>query len=80
MVNGGYAFYNGTSMAAPHVAGVAGLLIACNSTLTPALVLKRIQAAALPRNATHGCPANTCGAGLLNAAVASRPSCSTGKP
>jgi len=68
MVQGGYAFYNGTSMASPHVAGVAALLLAREPTLTPAEVSDRLQSGALPRNATQ-CP-RACGAGLLNAAVA----------
>jgi len=68
MVEGGYAFYNGTSMASPHVAGVAALLLAREPTLTPAQVSDRIRASALPRDATQ-CP-RACGAGLLNAAVA----------
>jgi serine protease len=76
MVDGGYAFYNGTSMAAPHVAGVAALMLACNPKLTPADVLKRLQAGALPRTAADGCPAGKCGAGLLNATVAMKPACS----
>jgi serine protease len=65
MVDGGYAFYNGTSMASPHTAGVAALLIAQDSTLTPAQVLSRLKANALPRSATE-CP-KPCGAGLLSA-------------
>ena len=66
-VEGGYALYNGTSMAAPHVSGVAALLLAAEPSLTPAQVLARIQDNALPRDATQ-CP-EPCGAGLLNAYV-----------
>jgi len=68
MVDGGYAFYNGTSMAAPHVAGVAALLLARDPTLTPDQVSDRLQASALPRDSVQ-CPRD-CGAGLLNALVA----------
>ncbi len=66
--DGTYAYYNGTSMASPHVAGVAALLLACQPTLTPAQVLARLQATARPRTAAQ-CP-NGCGAGLIDAVAA----------
>ena len=69
MVNGGYAFYNGTSMAAPHVSGVAALFLAADPSLTPAQVLATIQDNALPRSAVE-CP-EPCGKGLLNAYIPS---------
>lgn len=68
MVQGGYARYNGTSMASPHVAGVAALMLAARPTLTPAQVLAELKAKALARNATQ-CP-RPCGAGLLDARAA----------
>ena len=66
-VNGGYSYFNGTSMAAPHVAGVVGLLLAQDSTLTPVQVLDHLQKNAIPRSSQQ-CP-RACGAGLLNANI-----------
>lgn len=67
MVDGGFAFFNGTSMATPHVAGVAGLLVAQNPTLSPQAIEKLIKDNALTRNSRQ-CP-EPCGAGLLNADI-----------
>jgi subtilisin family serine protease len=36
--NNGYATYNGTSMATPHLSGVVALMLSANPTLTPAQV------------------------------------------
>lgn len=67
MVDGGFAFFNGTSMATPHVAGVAGLLLAQNPTLSPQAVEQLLKDNALVRSSRQ-CP-EPCGAGLLNADI-----------
>lgn len=64
-VKGGYATYNGTSMAAAHVAAVVALLLAQDPSLKPADVRERLKRSALPRSKEQ-CP-RPCGAGLLNA-------------
>ena len=71
MVQGGYARYNGTSMAAPHVAGAAALLLAQNPRLSPSGVLDELKARALSRSSAQ-CP-SPCGAGLLQVAVGAAP-------
>jgi subtilisin family serine protease len=42
------ALYSGTSMAAPHVTGVAAIVLGATPTLTPAQVAERIKALASP--------------------------------
>ncbi|MBK6851238.1 MAG: S8 family serine peptidase [Burkholderiales bacterium] len=62
-----YAYYQGTSMAAPHVAGVVALMLARNPALTPDDVEVRLKASArpLPVTCTVGC-----GAGIVDASAA----------
>ena len=43
-----YAYYQGTSMAAPHVTGVISLMLAKNPALTPAQLLAQLKATANP--------------------------------
>ncbi|MEO8740902.1 MAG: S8 family peptidase [Casimicrobiaceae bacterium] len=71
-----YVNYMGTSMATPHVAGIASLLLSINPNLTPAQVLAIIQtsARAFPTS-TGGADCNTsgttsCGAGIIDASAA----------
>ncbi|MFE7897689.1 S8 family serine peptidase [Streptomyces sp. NPDC057424] len=60
-----YHYYQGTSMAAPHVAGLAALMKSANSALTPAQIESAIKtnARTLPGSCSGGC-----GAGLADAA------------
>lgn len=57
----------GTSMAAPHVAGTAALLMSTNANLDPAQIAKIIQRTATP---IPGCATGVCGSGIVNAAAA----------
>ena len=66
-----YAIGIGTSFAAPHVAGVASLMIARNANLTPGQVIGIISGTARSFNAAVSCARGpACGGGLLDAGFA----------
>ncbi|HTI19134.1 MAG TPA: S8 family peptidase, partial [Trinickia sp.] len=66
-----YVTYDGTSMAAPHVAGTIGLMLSANSTLTPETIRAKLIATARRYPAGSSCEAvgkgPICGAGMLDA-------------
>lgn len=62
-----YAYYQGTSMAAPHVAGLASLIVGENPTYTPAQVLSVLQSSARPFPAGSSCNTSICGSGIVDA-------------
>lgn len=72
----GYAYYQGTSMAAPHVAGVVALMLAKNSALTPTQVSGRLRAATRPFVAN----CTGCGAGMLDANYAVQAAMASSRP
>jgi hypothetical protein len=65
-----YVGYQGTSMATPHVAGVAALVKSVNPSLTPTALLSVLQntSAAFPAGST--CSTANCGRGMLDASAA----------
>jgi subtilisin family serine protease len=67
-VDWGYWFYQGTSMATPHVSGVAALLLARDPTLTPTEIRDILQSTADDLGAAGR--DNTFGWGLVNARAA----------
>jgi serine protease len=61
-----YAFYQGTSMATPHVVGVVALMLSVKPTLTPDQVTSILQSTARPFPAT----CSQCGSGIIDALAA----------
>jgi serine protease len=61
-----YAWYQGTSMATPHVSAVAALMFAVNGSLTPDNVESMLKSTARPFPAS----CSGCGAGIVDAAAA----------
>lgn len=68
----GYSGEAGTSMATPHVAGVAALMLSVNSALTPDQIATVLKQSARPFPAGTYCATHTgvCGAGMLDAGAA----------
>ncbi len=58
-----YSFYQGTSMAAPHIAGVAALMYAANPSITPDEVESALKSTA--RSFPGSC--SQCGTGIVDA-------------
>jgi serine protease len=67
-----YAFYQGTSMATPHVAGIVSLMLSVAPFLSPDEVLQILQQTARPFPAGSSCNTSICGAGIVDAAAAVR--------
>ncbi|MBL4774933.1 MAG: S8 family serine peptidase [Mariprofundus sp.] len=67
-----FLFYEGTSMASPHVAGLVALMFAVNPALTPAEVTTALQNSVRPFVAAGFCAnnPNNCGAGIVDAHAA----------
>ena len=61
-----YAYYQGTSMASPHVAGVVALMLSKNPALTPDEVATRLKSSARAFPAT----CSQCGTGIVDASAA----------
>jgi serine protease len=66
----GYAYYAGTSMASPQVAGIAALMLAVNPNLTPGQIGQLLRTTVNPFPAGSSCTTTRCGAGIVNALAA----------
>jgi len=64
-----FAYYVGTSQAAPHVAGIVALALQIRPGMKPDEVLRLLQdtAQAFPADSENPCSVGSCGAGIANA-------------
>ncbi|MBX3284843.1 MAG: S8 family peptidase [Actinobacteria bacterium] len=65
-----YVNYQGTSMATPHVAGVATLVRSVNPSLNPGQITSLLRATVTPFPGGSTCSTSLCGTGILNAGAA----------
>lgn len=65
-----YAYYQGTSMAAPHVSGIVSLMFSVNPNLTPAEVLQILQRTVKSFPVGGNCSTSLCGSGIADAGAA----------
>ena len=75
-----YGFYQGTSMASPHVAGLAALMLSQTPGLTPAQLKAKLKATASALSSKQCGVTNGCGSGLVDASAALSGSTSTPPP
>ena len=68
-----YAYYQGTSMAVPHIAGVLSLMVSLDPTLNFTQSLQILQNTARPFPVGSSCTTSTCGRGIAD--VAARAEC-----
>lgn len=54
VTGGGYEFFSGTSMATPHVSGVAALMLANNPKLTPKELIAKLVSSSQPTESLKG--------------------------
>lgn len=62
-----YVYYEGTSMAAPHVSGVAALILAVSPDLFPDQVEAVLESSSDAFSSSESCQDDECGAGIINA-------------
>lgn len=65
-----YSYYQGTSLAAPHVAGVVSLMVSISSTLNFTQSLQILQDTARAFPGGSGCNTSNCGSGIVDAGAA----------
>jgi serine protease len=75
-----YVYYQGTSMATPHIVGVLSLMVSISPTLNFTQSLQILQTTARSFPSGSNCTTATCGAGIADAAAALNALTNPGQP